>query len=1109
MPLSTRFFQTAALLSILLLLPAGVGAAAITLRTRADCTVENARAHLTLTISNLGDATARALTAAVRPPAGNAEETLSAGDLPPGATTTIELRAGLPPAAVAPPIVVTITYRHDNGLMGGQNLVVETGGAETDRTDTITAVRTHENLIEVSIEAAGITTARLEAVVPAGMRLAPPPGAIALTNGAYHGRFTLTAAGNGRYAIPDRFPVYWIASYQRPDGHTAYLTTALEWQPPSSPASRPSPWRWGPTAAGALAALVLAIAGSHRRRRLGTVLTLTAVTWSLAAIFPWEAIRTPTIATGGDMASHYHTFDYLLTHLLPHGRISGWDMGNYAGFPLLQFYFPLPFLVMAALKLVMAPAIAFKLVTVAGIFLLPVCALLMMRDLDLPSPAPALAAAMSVLFLLHTGNSMWGGNLLSTLAGEFSYTIGMALSLLLTAGLFRGARDNSRLGTNAVLVFLTGFAHGYPLLFAEAASLYLIIAAPRPLERAFYLFKVYALGFLLLAFWLVPLLFFAPYTTPYHTIWTISSWHQLVPPLLLPPAVAAVASLPLLCLRRLRPDRPALLYLWWQGGIAAVLYFIGPAIGLVDIRFFPFAQLMACLIPAAVLGALVRARPRRFLPETMVIALCLAAAATHSGTAAAWARWNYQGFQGKKAWPLFTQINAALRGGVNDPRVAYENTTLHNDFGTPRAFESLPLFAGRSTLEGLYMQASPSAPFVFYLQSLISKDSSRPFPQYHYDRMDFARARPRLALFNVNELIVRTGEAKAAIAKAGGYHKKSTHGPYEIWESADAGDSYVWPVRYQPVVYTGGAYKEAAFKWFCRDDALDLPVILPTAGRRPPRQFATVTDLTGPLPKIPIAGDCRADATLTDHQIDITTNCRRPLMVSVSYHPNWRARGAELFQAAPALMLIIPHQDHVRLTYGPGKMDAFGALLSLAGLVILGLRLVPAGRRAMDRLTMPALSPRGQRLLCLALALILAAGAMHAKGLLKQNPQRLFAAANAAKDAGLYQKARQDYKRVIAALPLSDMAREARYGIAACYYLEGDMAQAAAWFNRIIEEDAHSPWRAAAFYHLGKIALQRHDRDRARQYLRVVRDRYPESGVAAAATATLKALGDP
>src|SRR5207249_10535924 len=93
-----------------------------------------------------------------------------------------------------------------------------------------------------------------------------------------------------------------------------------------------------------------------------------------------------------DMASHVYAAAYLRDVLLPHGRVTGWCPGNYCGFPLFQFYFPLPFIAIALASYVIPFNVAFKLGTQLGTFLLPVCAYLSLRFAAVPFPGPALAA---------------------------------------------------------------------------------------------------------------------------------------------------------------------------------------------------------------------------------------------------------------------------------------------------------------------------------------------------------------------------------------------------------------------------------------------------------------------------------------------------------------------------------------------------------------------------------------------------------------------------------------------------------------------------------------------------------------------------------------------
>jgi len=276
--------------------------------------------------------------------------------------------------------------------------------------------------------------------------------------------------------------------------------------------------------------------------RLLDIFVLVAIEFFIFSKFDLTSLFTATTTTGGDTASHFYTLDYLRHTLLPAGKITGWTMGNYAGFPILQFYFPLPFLIMSLLDLVMPLQVAFKLVTLSGTALLPVAAYTMLRLIRCPFPGPGIGAALMLPFLYNNANSMWGGNILSTLAGEFSYSLSMALSLILIGSLYRGAEDNKGIIHNSILVFLVGFSHGYTLLFAEAISLFLIITSYGFSRRVAYLFKVYALGFCLLAFWLVPLLVFTKYTTSYHLVWTIRSIKEVVPEILLPIVVVGMSG---------------------------------------------------------------------------------------------------------------------------------------------------------------------------------------------------------------------------------------------------------------------------------------------------------------------------------------------------------------------------------------------------------------------------------------------------------------------------------------------------------------------------------------------------------------------------------------
>ena len=203
---------------------------------------------------------------------------------------------------------------------------------------------------------------------------------------------------------------------------------------------------------------------------------LTGLVVLVAALFTFLELRPDllfanTTAAGGDMGSHVWLPQYLRDHLLPHGRITGWANDWYNGFPALQFYFPVPSVMVVILDLVMPYNVAFKLVTVSGLVALPVCAWAFGRLARLPFPAPACLAAATLPFLFDTGYTIFGGNIASTLAGEFAFSIGLAFSFLFLGVVAGGLHTNRRRALAATLFGLVVMSHVLPTIFAVTGGM--------------------------------------------------------------------------------------------------------------------------------------------------------------------------------------------------------------------------------------------------------------------------------------------------------------------------------------------------------------------------------------------------------------------------------------------------------------------------------------------------------------------------------------------------------------------------------------------------------------------------------------------------------------
>jgi hypothetical protein len=146
----------------------------------------------------------------------------------------------------------------------------------------------------------------------------------------------------------------------------------------------------------------------------------------LLSQYPWDALLAATTTAGGDMASLYYPTKLMAEEIMPSGQLTGWTMGNYAGFPTLHFYSTLPFAMVALLGKLIPMQQAFKLVTMSGPTLLPFAAGYLFRSLGYGRGAAAIAARSTLPFLLQQGNTMWGGNNPSVLAGGFFEGRGLA-----------------------------------------------------------------------------------------------------------------------------------------------------------------------------------------------------------------------------------------------------------------------------------------------------------------------------------------------------------------------------------------------------------------------------------------------------------------------------------------------------------------------------------------------------------------------------------------------------------------------------------------------------------------------------------------------------------
>ncbi|NBS28604.1 MAG: hypothetical protein EBS70_07005, partial [Actinobacteria bacterium] len=243
--------------------------------------------------------------------------------------------------------------------------------------------------------------------------------------------------------------------------------------------------------------------GQDYWQRFSTILIVGGCTVALLMTLHPSLILRNNTPTGGDMGAHVWAPAYLRDHLLTQFKLTGWSMDWYSGLPVYRFYMVVPALAILLVDLVLPYGIAMKIIAVVGILALPWCSWKLGRMTRLAYPLPELLALGATLFLYDESFTIYGGNIASTMAGEFSFSIALALALLAFAYFAEGLRTGKYLVTAATLVALSALSHGIVLLFVFGGVVLMVpIWALR--SSLPYAGKVVALATLLSAFWVVP-----------------------------------------------------------------------------------------------------------------------------------------------------------------------------------------------------------------------------------------------------------------------------------------------------------------------------------------------------------------------------------------------------------------------------------------------------------------------------------------------------------------------------------------------------------------------------------------------------------------------------
>ena len=753
-----------------------------------------------------------------------------------------------------------------------------------------------------------------------------------------------------------------------------------------------------------------------------TAVVLGATLLVLSVLHPELILRNNT-PTGGDMGAHVWGPAYLRDVLLPHWRLTGWSMDWYAGLPAYRFYMVVPALAIVLLDVVLPYGIAFKLIAVLGLVAFPLCAYLMGRIAKLAYPLPELMVIGATLFLFDESFTIYGGNIASTMAGEFSHSIALALSLLGLGFFARGLDDGKYRGWAALLISLSALSHGIVLMFVFGGAVVMLLLR---LDRQRLKFGVVTLGcaVLLSAFWVVPFLGGHAFMTDmkygsepgggsFNTMWDMYfPLHTGFDFLLMALAVAGfVGSL----------FRRRFLGIWM--GVYIVILMIGvkvaqdglPVIGLLwNPRVLPFMYLLRYMLAAIGLyevGLYLRdsimlqrnpgSRPNAASVNVGTSVLWVMAVfslvvlgvryqalpfgklvSDPAGTKYAWgplkfpsnrafsdgwARWNFEGYEGKASYGEYYGLVQKMKQLGESPdhgcgRALWENNSELNKYGTTMALMLLPYWTDSciGSMEGLFFEAAGTTPYHFISAAALSKQSSNPVRELRYDNNDPEKGVEYMRMLGIRYYMGFTPEAIDKADQIEDLKKVGTSGPWHIYEIENT--TLVEPLSVEPIVVRersgdrrerwleiGTSYLQHTSEWKALpvsggpdswqriDVTIDESRAVGVEGA-PGRQVDIVTPAASTAIK-PRTIDPVVVSNITVDNESVSFSVDRvgvPVLVKVSYFPNWEVKGATaVYRAAPNMMVVVPTANEVRLSYEQSTLDKSSYLLTLAGIILV------------------------------------------------------------------------------------------------------------------------------------------------------------------------------
>lgn len=336
-----------------------------------------------------------------------------------------------------------------------------------------------------------------------------------------------------------------------------------------------------------------------------------------------------------------------------------------------------------------------------------------------------------------------------------------------------------------------------------------------------------------------------------------------------------------------------------------------------------------------------------------------------------WSQGNFQGYENQPGWPAYQVAVKGMQSIAEQygcGRVFIETGDDGSGYGGSTALWMLPHWTDRclQSIEGMYFESSGTTAYWFLAETSVVKQDTKTFYNLPYptqrnfpvgvQQMQMLGAKYLMAYSDVVNQDAKADPTLKEVGKAGNW---------TVYTVADTDlvvplsnlparlpslEVHSWKdyiIPWSPKSQLAESWLDVVAPWFA--DPTRYPVLLAEEG---PKDWPSVEITRDPALRTPTYGSGVTVSPPQEVPIEPTavSNIKtgvdwasfdvaevgKPVLVKISYFPNWKAHGAKgPYRVSPNFMVVIPTSTHVELHYETTIYDRAGWALTLVGFVML------------------------------------------------------------------------------------------------------------------------------------------------------------------------------